>query len=152
SSSWWRTRRPLTASGACARVSTCCACAVRWISAWTGSTSGSASRTSAPAAEPITLTGRSSATARPGAPGETTSRCATGMLDPAERTTPRDAMDPPSAPDPAAPLRPGDAVDQYEVVRLLGAGGMSWVYLARDRVLGRDAALKLIRARAGDDD
>jgi len=36
-------------------------------------------------------------------------------------------------------------VDQYEIIRELGAGGMGVVYLARDRDLGRKAALKFIR-------
>ena len=42
-------------------------------------------------------------------------------------------------------LEPGELVDHYKVVRLIGRGGMGEVYLARDTNLGRKVALKLIR-------
>ena len=43
-------------------------------------------------------------------------------------------------------LSPGTEVDHFRVIRLIGAGGMGEVYLARDLQLGRRVALKLIRA------
>ena len=44
-----------------------------------------------------------------------------------------------------AVLRPGDLVDHFKVVRLVGRGGMGEVYLARDTKLGRKVALKVVK-------
>jgi serine/threonine protein kinase len=42
-------------------------------------------------------------------------------------------------------LTPGNRVDHFKVIRLVGRGGMGEVYLARDTKLGRKVALKVIQ-------
>jgi eukaryotic-like serine/threonine-protein kinase len=48
-------------------------------------------------------------------------------------------------------LTPGTRVGPYEVVTLLGAGGMAEVYRAKDTRLGRDVAIKVVSETLGTD-
>jgi serine/threonine protein kinase len=48
-------------------------------------------------------------------------------------------------------LATGTRLASYEIVGLLGAGGMGEVYRARDMRLNRHVALKVINASGGDE-
>ena len=43
-------------------------------------------------------------------------------------------------------LIPGNTIKHYTVIRAIGTGGMGEVYLAEDTRLGRNVAIKLLRA------
>src|SRR5215208_1604123 len=49
------------------------------------------------------------------------------------------------------PIAAGTRLGPYEVVALLGAGGMGEVYCARDTRLDRDVAIKILPAAVGSD-
>jgi serine/threonine protein kinase len=49
------------------------------------------------------------------------------------------------------PLGPGARLGPYEVIGSLGAGGMGEVLRARDTRLGREVAIKVVRAGSADD-
>ena len=42
------------------------------------------------------------------------------------------------------PLNPGSRLGSYDVIALIGQGGMGEVYRARDTTLDRDVALKIL--------
>ena len=48
-------------------------------------------------------------------------------------------------------MKSGDRLGPYEVVALVGSGGMGEVYKARDTRLGRDVAIKVLPARVAED-
>ncbi|MGQ0733633.1 MAG: protein kinase domain-containing protein [Acidobacteriota bacterium] len=50
------------------------------------------------------------------------------------------------------PIAPGTRIDRYEIISLLGEGGMGEVYLALDTRLNRKLALKLLHAALTRDD
>ncbi len=49
------------------------------------------------------------------------------------------------------PLNPGTRLDKYEVLELIGVGGMGMVYRARDLELDQDVVMKLLRPQLAQD-
>src|SRR6202453_2367436 len=49
------------------------------------------------------------------------------------------------------PLTPGSKLGPYEILSLIGTGGMGEVYRARDSRLGRDVAIKILPASFSND-
>jgi serine/threonine-protein kinase len=80
---------------------------------------------------------------RPVAQGKDEPRVAATLSDPELRT--RGVEVPASVLPPPAELERGDQLDQFTIVGRIGVGAMGTVYRARDRALGRDVAVKLIR-------
>ena len=68
-----------------------------------------------------------------------------GSAEPTARNDPGEAPAREAGPN----LGIGDRVGRYEILGVIGEGGMSFVYLAHDPELDRDVALKLMRVRVG---
>jgi hypothetical protein len=50
----------------------------------------------------------------------------------------------------ATPLHPGERIDDFEIIRVLGRGAFGCVYLARQRSLDRSVALKVSANRGSE--
>jgi TolB-like protein len=78
---------------------------------------------------------------------------APGVAPSAEGTrgSPHPRLDTSDVLEPGVPVGPGARLGDFEIVRHLASGGMGAVYLARDTVLGRAVALKVLPRQFGSD-